>query len=63
MFSYFYRIYDKFKQKIVVLAIFTDNDKNYMPNNFKYEFYHTELSYKYRTYKILEQIGKEKRIT
>ncbi|BAV06027.1 hypothetical protein SAMN05421788_10699 [Filimonas lacunae] len=35
MFTYFYRIYDKFQQEITSLAIFTDNDDDYHPDRYK----------------------------
>ncbi|SDC83940.1 MULTISPECIES: Rpn family recombination-promoting nuclease/putative transposase [unclassified Candidatus Frackibacter] len=52
MFSYFYRIYDRYKKKIAALVIFTDDDLNYEPNQYQYDFFGTKLDYKYRTYKI-----------
>ncbi len=55
MFKYFYRIFDKYKRKILAIAILTDPVKNYYPDKFEYEFYDTTLKYSYRTYKILEQ--------
>ena len=55
MFKYFYRIYDKYDRKIVALAIFTEDNKNYKPSSFAYEFHGTKLNYEYNSYKILEQ--------
>ncbi len=55
MFQYFYRILDKYDKDTFVIAIFSDNDKNYQPNIYKYKFFDTELAFKYRSYKILEQ--------
>ncbi|OCL28603.1 hypothetical protein U472_00615 [Orenia metallireducens] len=55
MFKYFYRIYDKYSKKIVAFAIFTEDRKDYQPAKFDYSFYETELNYKYKTYKILDQ--------
>jgi hypothetical protein len=55
MFASFYRIYDEYKKKIVALAVFTDDDKNFKPDRFEYNFYQSELTYKYRTYKAIEQ--------
>ena len=51
MFRYFYRIYDKYNQKIVSLVIFTGESKSY-PLKFDYNFYKTKLSYKYRSVKL-----------
>ena len=55
LFRYFYRIYDKYQKNIFTLVIFTDPNKSFKPNQYRYKFLDTELSYKYRTYKILEQ--------
>jgi hypothetical protein len=55
MFTSFYRIYDEYKKKIVALAVFTDSDVNFKPEKFEYNFFQTELTYKYRTYKAIEQ--------
>jgi len=55
MFTYFYRIYDKYRKKINAIAIFTDEDEKYKTNKFEYKFYNTKLTYEYGTYKILEQ--------
>ncbi len=53
MFTYFYRIYDKYKKDIVSIAIFTDSS-SYRPDKFSYELYGTRLLYEYNTYKILD---------
>jgi predicted transposase YdaD len=55
MFIYYYRIFDKFGKRIVGIAIFTDNDKNYKPYEYKSDFLGTEISYKYLNYKVIEQ--------
>ncbi|MGB1204193.1 MAG: hypothetical protein ACPG5B_01035 [Chitinophagales bacterium] len=55
MFKYFYRIFDKFGQKIAAIAIFTDDKhpKNY--NIYRDEFFGTRITYEYNAYKISEQ--------
>ena len=55
MFIYFYRIFDKFKKKIVALAIFTDEKRDYKPYSFYYDYFGTTLNYSYKTYKVIEQ--------
>ena len=55
MFRYFYRIYDKFQEDIFTLVILTDPIYSYKPDHFEYKFLDTELKYKYRTYKVIEQ--------
>lgn len=59
MFVYFYRIFDTYNKEITAISVFTDDNKDYKPDRYEYEFYKTELVYKYRTYKILEQREKE----
>ncbi|WP_408956579.1 Rpn family recombination-promoting nuclease/putative transposase [Natroniella sp. ANB-PHB2] len=59
MFKYFYRIYDKYDQKIVALAIFTEGREGYKPNSFNYDFHGTKLNYDYNSYKVLEQQEEE----
>ncbi|HLC15687.1 MAG TPA: hypothetical protein VJL89_05620 [Thermodesulfovibrionia bacterium] len=55
MFTYFYRIFDKYQQAIAALCIFIDSDANFNPARFEYEFYQTRLVCDYRTYKLLAQ--------
>lgn len=55
MFTYYYRIKDKYQHDITAWAIFTDNIAKYHPTEFKSEFLGTSLSYKFNTYKILNQ--------
>jgi len=59
MFVYFYRILDKYRKEIAAIAIFADDNKNFKPSSFRYEFFDTKLVYKYRTYKILESSSEE----
>ena len=59
MYSYQYKIYDRFKKDIVALAVFTENRKNYKPDKFYRENYGTEITYKYNVYKVLEQSEQE----
>ncbi|MBC7473088.1 MAG: hypothetical protein H7263_02260 [Candidatus Sericytochromatia bacterium] len=56
MFKYFYRISDLHDTyDITSISIFTDNDETYKPNKFEKSLFGMELSYKYNTYKILDQ--------
>lgn len=59
MFQYFYRVYDKYRRKIFTIAIFSDENKVYRPDCYEYRYFDTELTYKYRSYKILDQDEKE----
>jgi predicted transposase YdaD len=55
MYTYFYRLFDRYHKPITALAIFTDNNPGFNPRQFDYQFLGTSLSYKFNTYKILEQ--------
>lgn len=59
MFTYFYRIYDKYDQKITAIAIFTGskNPKSY--NKFGYDFWGTKVNYEFNSVKIGSYIDKE----
>lgn len=37
MFTYFYRILDKYGKPVTAIAIFTGSDKNFHPNSYEYE--------------------------
>jgi hypothetical protein len=55
MFTYYYRIRDRYQKKITSWAIFTDPNKNFLPDKFEESFLGTSLIYKFNTYKILDQ--------
>ncbi len=55
MFTYFYRIWDKYKKKIIALAIFTEKNQHFSPDEFLYEYEETILSYKFNIFKVLEK--------
>ena len=61
MFTYFYRIYDRYDKPVTCIAIFTDDNKNFKPSNFKYSFLGTENNFKYNTYKVIDQQESELR--
>ena len=52
MFTYYYRIWDKYRQKIAALTIFTDDVENYRPNKFEMSFLDTSLNFSYKTIKL-----------
>ncbi|SDI72772.1 Rpn family recombination-promoting nuclease/putative transposase [Natribacillus halophilus] len=52
MFQYFYRIFDKYNQKIYAIALLTDADRSFHPTSYDYHFHGTNLTYAYNTYKI-----------
>ncbi len=55
MFTYYYRILDRYQKEITALAIFTDKRKKYKPNTYRRDFQGTKLTYEFNTYKVLEQ--------
>jgi predicted transposase YdaD len=59
MFTYYYRIRDKYQQELIAWAILTDSNKNYHPTEYKSEFFGTSIVYKFNTYKILDQDEEE----
>ncbi|MBE9463230.1 hypothetical protein ACFP1I_28100 [Dyadobacter subterraneus] len=55
MFTYFYRILDKYGKPLTAIAIFTDRNKRYHPSVFEYEFLGTKNTFSFNTYKIIDQ--------
>ncbi|GLU52556.1 hypothetical protein Dfri01_20170 [Dyadobacter frigoris] len=55
MFTYFYRIPDKYGKPVTAIAIFTDRNKKYHPSVFEYEFLGTRNTFSFNTYKIIDQ--------
>jgi hypothetical protein len=55
MFTYSYRILDKYNKRISAYAILTENNTKPRPDYFKLEFLDTKLVYHYKTYKIMQQ--------
>jgi hypothetical protein len=52
MFTYFYRILDRFNKEVASIAIFTDNDPNYQPDKYEYHSLDTSNIFRFKTYKI-----------
>ena len=55
MFTYFYRIYDRYSVMVTSVAIFTDTQKSYRPKQFNYNFLGTQAIFRYHTYKVSDQ--------
>jgi len=55
MFTYFYRILDRFNKEVASIAIFTDNDQNYQPDRYEYNSLDTFNIFRFKTYKIKGQ--------
>jgi predicted transposase/invertase (TIGR01784 family) len=63
MFTYYYRIWDKYHKPITAFAILSDSNTNYHPNYHERSFLGTRLSYQFNTYKIIDQIDSELEIS
>jgi len=59
MFTYFYRIFDKYNKPITAFAIFTEENKQFNPNVFEQEFLGTRLRYEFNIYKVIDQSEEE----
>ncbi|GKV67192.1 MULTISPECIES: hypothetical protein [unclassified Sporosarcina] len=59
MFQYFYRIYDRYREKIFALAIMTAPHESKAPADFHYQFFGTTLQYAYTTRKLLDYSEEE----
>jgi predicted transposase/invertase (TIGR01784 family) len=55
MFTYFYRIRDKYQKDIMALAILSDNYWDFHPKAFHYEYNQTKLEYHFDTFKIIKK--------
>jgi predicted transposase YdaD len=55
MYTYFYRILDKYQKPIVAYAIFTEANTKERPDYFAIDFMGTSLRYTFNTYKIANQ--------
>src|SRR5438045_3153960 len=59
MFTYWYRIYDRFGVDIAALAVFTGNERQKKRNVFEKEFLGTKVHYSFNTYHILDHSEEE----
>lgn len=55
MFTYYYRIFDKYQKPIVAFAILSDDNQQFQANSFHQELFGTKLHYEFNKYKILDQ--------
>ena len=55
MYTYFYRIMDRWQADVTALALYTDEDMNYLPTQYVYEFEGTKNVYSFNTFKLLHQ--------
>jgi predicted transposase/invertase (TIGR01784 family) len=55
MFTYFYRIRDRWQKEIMALAILTDNKSDFLPQAYEYTFQNTKLKYEFDIFKLLNK--------
>lgn len=55
MFTYYYRIYERYKKEVVSFAILCDGDPQYRPNQYHKSRWGCELQFKFPTIKLLDQ--------
>lgn len=55
MFHYYYRIFDKFDQDIVAIALLTDESKRFRPESYRRSSFGTTITYEYNIYKFADQ--------
>lgn len=55
MFSYFYRILDRYGIPVTALAIFTDGSASFHPDQYSYQFAGSTMVYHFNVYKVLQQ--------
>ena len=54
MFVYNYRLFDRHKSPIASFAVFTDEDTNWRPSEYRTEIFGTELSLKFAAVKLMD---------
>jgi hypothetical protein len=55
MFTYFYRILDKYNKPVTAVAIFTGNNKKFHPAAYEYEYLGTKNTFQFNTHCIIDQ--------
>lgn len=59
MFTYYYRIWDKYRRRTTALAILADDNKHYYPSCFQQSFLGTKLRFEYNILKVLDQCDRK----
>jgi len=59
MFTYYYRIWDKYRQPVTAFAILTDECKHFLPGQFEQACLGTSLSFRFNSFKVLDQSDDE----
>lgn len=55
MFTYYYRIFDRYCKRITAIVLLTGRDRKFHPTAYHSEFLGTEIRYRFNTYKVLDQ--------
>jgi predicted transposase YdaD len=55
MFTYYYRIFDRYRNRITAIVLLTDRDRKFHPTAYRSEFLGTKIQYEFNTYKVIEQ--------
>ncbi|MCF2447562.1 hypothetical protein L0657_26640 [Dyadobacter sp. CY345] len=55
MFTYFYRILDKYGKPVTAIAIFTDANHKFRPHEYAYEYLGTKCIFQFNNFKIADQ--------
>jgi hypothetical protein len=59
MFTYYYRIWDKYRKPITAFAILTDDCKHYKPCQFEQVCLGTSVCFRFNSFKVLDQVEEE----
>lgn len=59
MFTYYYRIWDKYRKPITAFAIFTDDCRRFLPGKFEQACLGTSVCFRFNSYKVLDQSEEE----
>ncbi|SEJ77685.1 Putative transposase, YhgA-like [Dyadobacter sp. SG02] len=55
MFTYYYRIWDKYRKPITAFAILTDDCRHFLPSQFEQACLGTSLCFRFNSFKVLDQ--------
>lgn len=55
MFTYYYRIWDKYRKPITAFAILTDDCRHFLPGQFEQACLGTSVCFRFNSYKVLDQ--------
>jgi hypothetical protein len=59
MFTYFYRIYDKYQRDVASIAVLADKDENWRPTQFYKKIWNSEILRTFEMVKLLDYKNKE----